>query len=76
MRQDRGTVGSRKLWGTRRWLVVAPFLLLFWIIGQFDKANISLVIAAGIAPLPAAFPSPSPSTRRFRGVLAKLLWED
>ncbi|MGH9786831.1 MAG: MFS transporter, partial [Terriglobia bacterium] len=26
-------------------LVVAPFLLLFWIIGQFDKANISLVIA-------------------------------
>ena len=45
MTQGSGTVGNRKLWETRRWLVVAPFLLLFWIIGQFDKANISLVIA-------------------------------
>lgn len=45
MTQGIGTVENRKLWETRRWLVVAPFLLLFWIIGQFDKANISLVIA-------------------------------
>jgi sugar phosphate permease len=28
-----------------RWLVVATSLLLWWIIGQFDKINISLVIA-------------------------------
>jgi len=45
MTQGSGTAGPRKLWETRRWLVVAPFLLFFWIIGQFDKANISLVIA-------------------------------
>jgi len=30
---------------TRRWLLVATSLLLWWIIGQFDKINISLVIA-------------------------------
>lgn len=29
----------------RRWLIVATSLLLWWIIGQFDKINISLVIA-------------------------------
>jgi len=45
MNQHGGNSGMRRLWQTRRWLVVAPFLLLFWIIGQFDKANISLVIA-------------------------------
>jgi sugar phosphate permease len=42
---EKNNSGGRRLWETRRWLVVAPFLLLFWIIGQFDKANISLVIA-------------------------------
>ena len=30
---------------TRRWAVVACSLFLFWVIGQFDKINISLVIA-------------------------------
>lgn len=45
MTEEYGNAVGRKLWETRRWLVVAPFLLLFWIIGQFDKANISLVIA-------------------------------
>jgi sugar phosphate permease len=34
-----------RLMRTRRWLLVAPSLLLWWIIGQFDKINISLVIA-------------------------------
>ena len=36
-------VGSRTL--SRRWLLVAPALLLLWIIGQVDKTNVSLVIA-------------------------------
>lgn len=45
MNPDGENAGTKRLWQTRRWLVVAPFLLLFWIIGQFDKANISLVIA-------------------------------
>lgn len=30
---------------TRRWLLVATSMLLWWTIGQFDKINISLVIA-------------------------------
>jgi len=30
---------------TRRWLLVAPALLLLWIIGQIDKTHISLIIA-------------------------------
>ncbi|HUS10485.1 MAG TPA: MFS transporter [Pyrinomonadaceae bacterium] len=29
---------------TRRWLLVAPALLLWWIVGQIDKSNISFVI--------------------------------
>jgi sugar phosphate permease len=29
----------------RRWLLVAPALLLLWIIGQIDKTHISLIIA-------------------------------
>ncbi|MBI3934641.1 MAG: MFS transporter [Acidobacteria bacterium] len=38
-------MGPGKFPPTRRWLLVAPALLLWWIIGQFDKSNISLVIA-------------------------------
>ncbi|MBI4480744.1 MAG: MFS transporter [Acidobacteria bacterium] len=34
-----------RLLHTRRWMLIAPSLLLWWIIGQFDKANISFVIA-------------------------------
>ena len=45
MNQEGGHVGIRRLLRTNRWLWMAPSLLLFWIIGQFDKANISLVIA-------------------------------
>lgn len=45
MAQEGGTAKLHRLLHTRRWMVVAPSLLLFWIIGQFDKANISLVIA-------------------------------
>lgn len=45
MSQGSETSGIRRLWRTQRWLLMAPSLLLFWIIGQFDKANISLVIA-------------------------------
>ena len=30
---------------SRRWLLVAPALLLLWIVGQIDKTNISLIIA-------------------------------
>jgi sugar phosphate permease len=29
---------------TRRWLLVAPALLIWWIVGQIDKSNISFVI--------------------------------
>jgi len=29
----------------RRWLLVAPALLLLWVVGQVDKINVSLVIA-------------------------------
>jgi len=28
-----------------RWLLVAPSLLLWWLIGQFDKTNVSLIVA-------------------------------
>ena len=45
MHQNGDTSGIRRLLRTQRWLLMAPSLLLFWIIGQFDKANISLVIA-------------------------------
>ncbi|OFV98766.1 MAG: hypothetical protein A3H28_01315 [Acidobacteria bacterium RIFCSPLOWO2_02_FULL_61_28] len=45
MNQEGGHGGVRRLLRTNRWLWMAPSLLLFWIIGQFDKANISLVIA-------------------------------
>jgi MFS family permease len=31
--------------GTRRWLLVAPALLVLWIVAQIDKTNVSLVIA-------------------------------
>ena len=30
---------------SRRWLLVAPALLLLWMVGQIDKTNISLIIA-------------------------------
>ena len=30
---------------TRRWMTVAPIMLLLWIIGQIDKTHISLIIA-------------------------------
>ena len=35
----------RKMLATRRWLLVAISILLWWTIGQFDKINISLIIA-------------------------------
>lgn len=28
-----------------RWLLVAPSMLLWWLLGQFDKTNVSLIIA-------------------------------
>jgi hypothetical protein len=31
---------------TWHWLLVAPELLLWWVIGQIDKTNVSLIIAA------------------------------
>lgn len=40
---DRTDIG--RLLRTRRWLWVAPSLFLWWVIGQLDKVNISLVIA-------------------------------
>ena len=33
-----------KMLGTRRWLLVATSILLWWMISQLDKINISLVI--------------------------------
>jgi sugar phosphate permease len=30
---------------SRRWMLVAPALLVLWIVGQIDKTNISLIIA-------------------------------
>jgi sugar phosphate permease len=40
---EHRTIGSQVL--SRRWLLVAPALLLLWIVGQIDKTNVSLVIA-------------------------------
>ena len=37
--------GGRPWYLTRRWLTVAPAMLLLWIIGQVDKTNVSLIIA-------------------------------
>ncbi len=31
--------------GNLRWLLVAPSMLLWWLVGQFDKTNVSLIIA-------------------------------
>ena len=45
MTQGGGQMELGRLLRTRRWLVVACSLTLWWIIGQFDKINISLVIA-------------------------------
>ncbi|MBI2819645.1 MAG: MFS transporter [Acidobacteria bacterium] len=45
MPQEESGGGMGRLLHTRRWLLVAPTLLLLWIIGQIDKTNISLVIA-------------------------------
>ena len=33
------------LWRTHRWLLVAPAMLLLWVVGQVDKTHISLIIA-------------------------------
>ncbi|MSO18948.1 MAG: MFS transporter [Acidobacteria bacterium] len=38
-------VSIGQMLGTKRWLLVATSMLLWWTIGQFDKINISLVIA-------------------------------
>lgn len=32
-------------WSTHRWQLVAPAMLLLWIVGQVDKTHISLIIA-------------------------------
>ena len=45
MAQEGSSSNLWQLLRTWRWLLVAPGLLLWWIIGQFDKTNISLVIA-------------------------------
>ena len=45
MAQQTTPASIRQLFRTWRWLLVAPSLLLWWLIGQFDKTNISLVIA-------------------------------
>ncbi len=39
------SVSIGKMLGTWRWKLVATSMLLWWTIGQFDKINISLVIA-------------------------------
>jgi sugar phosphate permease len=45
MAEQSGGAGLWQLLHTRRWLFVAPSLALWWLIGQVDKINISLVIA-------------------------------
>jgi sugar phosphate permease len=45
MTQTAEHIGMGRLLCTRRWMVVACSLFLFWVVGQFDKINISLVIA-------------------------------
>jgi MFS transporter, ACS family, glucarate transporter len=43
---DSGNHSEAKHWFlTRRWMTVAPIMLLLWIIGQIDKTHISLIIA-------------------------------
>lgn len=45
-RQD-GSPGIMRFLRARRWRLVAPTLLLMWVIGQIDKTHISLIIADG-----------------------------
>ncbi|HWP83842.1 MAG TPA: MFS transporter [Terriglobia bacterium] len=45
MSQSAAPTSLGRLLRTWRWLVVATSLLLWWIIGQFDKTNVSLIIA-------------------------------
>ena len=45
MSQASGHLELSRLLRTRRWLLVACSLFLWWVIGQLDKINISLVIA-------------------------------
>ena len=45
MAQRNIETGFAWLLHSRRWLLVAPALLLLWIVGQIDKTNISLIIA-------------------------------
>ncbi len=45
MRVQRSAAGLWQMLHTRRWLLVAPSLALWWMLGQVDKINISLVIA-------------------------------
>lgn len=45
MTHKGGITGWRHLLRTWRWLLLAPGLMVWWIIGQFDKTNVSLVIA-------------------------------
>jgi len=42
---DRGFKTGRKLLLSHRWLLVAPAMLLLWVVGQIDKTHISLIIA-------------------------------
>jgi sugar phosphate permease len=45
MVQGNGEDTNRSWIWTRRWLTVAPAMLLLWVIGQIDKTHISLIIA-------------------------------
>ncbi|MBI4464961.1 MAG: MFS transporter [Acidobacteria bacterium] len=44
MIHEGGNTGLWHLLRTWRWLLVAPSLLVWWLIGQFDKTNVSLII--------------------------------
>src|SRR5262249_43549183 len=45
MASDTGNTATGNRLRSRRWLLIAPALLLLWIIAQIDKTNVSLIIA-------------------------------
>ena len=45
MAMEKGTTSAGWMPHTFRWMLVAPALLILWIVGQIDKTNISLIIA-------------------------------
>jgi sugar phosphate permease len=45
MAQTGTDTGAKHWLISRRWLTVAPIMLLLWIVGQIDKTHISLIIA-------------------------------